>query len=137
MSPETWSKHVTKARRCLQAARALAALGMPDFAASRAYYAMFYVAQAMLLSKDIRLSRHSAVVAAFGQHFAKTGATHAHLHRTLIAAFALRQSGDYDYQQIDDESAERVMRDAAEFIKAAETYLASTQGNSQGDDPST
>lgn len=123
MSPELWSMYVTKARRSLQAARALAALGMPDFAASRAYYAMFYVTQAMLLSKGVRLSRHSAVVAAFGQHFAKTGILDAQLHRMLIAAFELRQSGDYDYQQIDDESAERAMRDAVEYVKAAETYL--------------
>ncbi len=43
------------------------------FAVSRAYYAMFYLVSAVLLTKGLNFSKHQAVVAAFGQHFVKTG----------------------------------------------------------------
>ena len=36
------------------------------FAASRAYYAMFYAAEALLQSRGLAFSKHSAVHAAFG-----------------------------------------------------------------------
>ena len=62
-----------ESRRSIEAAELLASKGFCGYAAARAYFAMFYVAEAMLLEKDMSFSRHSAVIAAFGQHFAKTG----------------------------------------------------------------
>ncbi len=62
---------LTKTRRSVAAGRRLAADGDLDFAVSRAYYAMFYTAQAFLLGRERRFSKHSAVIAAFGQEFAK------------------------------------------------------------------
>jgi uncharacterized protein (UPF0332 family) len=47
--------------------------GFARGAASRAYYAMFSAARALLLSQGLDFSSHSAVIAAFGQHFAKSG----------------------------------------------------------------
>lgn len=44
--------------------------GYPGFCASRSYYAMFYVAEAFLEGDGLSFSKHSAVIAAFGQHFA-------------------------------------------------------------------
>jgi len=41
-------------------------------AVSKAYYAMFYVANAILLTKGISVSKHSAVISIFGEQFAKT-----------------------------------------------------------------
>ena len=54
----------------LEAAKLLLERGYPAFASSRAYYAMFGAAEALLLSKELSFSKHSAVIAAFGQHFA-------------------------------------------------------------------
>ncbi|MGH8071352.1 MAG: HEPN domain-containing protein [Candidatus Entotheonellia bacterium] len=59
-----------KTRSSVAAARLLLEGGYPDFAASRVYYAMFYIAQAFLEGEGMAFSKHSAVVAAFGQHFA-------------------------------------------------------------------
>jgi uncharacterized protein (UPF0332 family) len=64
---------LTKAHRTVQSARLLLSDGDYDGAVSRAYYAMFYVAEALLLSKHATFSKHSAVVSAFGKEFAKTG----------------------------------------------------------------
>lgn len=62
-----------KARRSLLAAERLLRDGDHDFALSRAYYAMFYAAQALLLMRDVRRSKHSGVIAAFNEQFIQTG----------------------------------------------------------------
>jgi uncharacterized protein (UPF0332 family) len=57
------------------------------FSVSRAYYAMFYLASAVLMTKDMNFSKHQAVVAAFGQHFVKTGIFDHNFHHYLVEAF--------------------------------------------------
>ena len=75
-----------KARSSLDAAKWLLKGTYPDFAASRVYYAMFYVAQAVLEGEGLAFSKHSAVIAAFGQHFARTGKVPIEFQRFLLAA---------------------------------------------------
>ncbi len=58
---------LTKAGESLRAARLLVANALPDFAASRAYYTMFYVAEAFLLGEGLSFSSHAAVISAFGR----------------------------------------------------------------------
>ncbi|HHR85572.1 MAG TPA: HEPN domain-containing protein [Candidatus Acetothermia bacterium] len=84
-----------KAQESLAVARLLRQANYYDFAASRAYYGMFYVAEAALLSLGLSFSKHSAVVAAFGWHLANEGLLPRHLHRYLLDAFDLRAMGDY------------------------------------------
>lgn len=79
----------------LAAAQLLASQGYYSFAGSRAYYAMFYVAEAFLLGQGLAFSKHSAVIAAFGQHFAKPGATPPEFHRYLIEGQNVRNAADY------------------------------------------
>ena len=62
---------IKKAEESLRAARLLAKDTLYDFAVSRAYYAMFYVAQAFLLEEKLAYSKHSAVISAFGQRLTK------------------------------------------------------------------
>jgi uncharacterized protein (UPF0332 family) len=50
-----------KAERSLDATRVLIGSGYYDFSSSRAYYAMFYCAEALLLAKDLKFAKHSAV----------------------------------------------------------------------------
>lgn len=84
------------AGQSLAAAEALAAGGIHRFAVSRCYYAMFYCAEALLLTKDLSFSKHSAVISAFGREFAKTGAFPTEFHRIIIDSRQLRERGDYD-----------------------------------------
>lgn len=84
------------ARDSIAAARILLDSGFPGFAASRAYYAMFYVAEALLEGEGLSFSKHSGVIAAFGQRFAHTGKVPVEFHRHLIEAQDLRLAGDYD-----------------------------------------
>jgi uncharacterized protein (UPF0332 family) len=54
-----------------QAAKVLIDQGFIRFSAAQSYYTIFYLAQALLLSKGLTFSSHSAVVAAYGKEFAK------------------------------------------------------------------
>jgi uncharacterized protein (UPF0332 family) len=115
---------LTKARRSVAAGRRLAADGDLDFAVSRAYYAMFYTAQAFLLGRERRFSKHSAVIAAFGQEFAKEGEALREFHHGMIEAQDARNAGDYQIDvilSVDDVQSH--LDRAARFIQAAEERL--------------
>ena len=88
-----------------------------DVCVSRAYYAMFYIAEALLLTKNLRFSKHSGVHAAFGQYFAKTGEVDPKLHRILLETFDVRGAADYDYmKEITKKLAKQVLKDARYFV---------------------
>ncbi|MCH7778431.1 MAG: HEPN domain-containing protein [Gemmatimonadetes bacterium] len=111
------------------AARLLLENGFPAIASSRAYYAMFTAAEAILLSKDLSFSRHSAVIAAFGQHFAKTGLVPVHLHRAILTAQEDRQAADYGGdREVTRDDAERHIGNAEEFVRTARSYLEKEAG---------
>ena len=84
-----------KAEESLLAAGILLKQGFTDFAASRAYYGMFYVAEALLFNLGYTYSSHSAVLAAFGKEFARTRLIDPSFHQYLILAQEYRQQGDY------------------------------------------
>lgn len=118
MTPEQEAL-LLKAERSTKAARLLTANGMHDFAVSRAYYAMFYAAEALLLARDMAFSKHSAVIAAFGQHFASTGRVPVELHRHLRESQDLRNVGDYGTgHSVSAEVAEEQIRRAERFLAA-------------------
>jgi uncharacterized protein (UPF0332 family) len=68
---ETIGRLLKLARDSIRGARILLRAGLSGQAASRAYYAMFYIAQALLFSHGHSFSKHSAVISRFGQEFAK------------------------------------------------------------------
>lgn len=84
-----------KAASSRRAAALLAAQDYLDFAASRAYYALFYTAEALLLAEGLAFSSHAAVIAGFGKVFAKTQRLDPRFHRYLIDAQDIRNLGDY------------------------------------------
>lgn len=70
--------------------------GYYGVAVSRAYYAIFYAANAILLTRNLSRRKHSAVLAAFRQHFVKPGWIEATYSDTFGEVFELRQAADYD-----------------------------------------
>ncbi len=85
-----------KAHSSLRASRLLAGEKLFDFAVSRAYYTMFYVAEALLLGQGLAFSKHSAVLAAFGERLAKPGLVPSQFHTYLLDGEDSRHVGDYD-----------------------------------------
>lgn len=94
MTPEQ-EDLLTQARESVAAAKLLKDQGYSAFAAARAYYAMFYVAEAFLLGKGLAFSSHGGVHSAFAQHFIKTGLVPQELHRFLSRGMELRHIADY------------------------------------------
>jgi uncharacterized protein (UPF0332 family) len=114
------------ARDSLAAADVLLSSGYPGYAASRAYYSMFYVAEAFLEGKELAFSKHSAVIAAFGREFARTGVVPKELHRFLIEAQELRHEGDYGSRHgVSIEQSNTVLDHARKFLDTAERLIGS------------
>lgn len=65
--------YLERARVDLLAAESNIQQGFHSVAISRAYYAMFYAASALLASKGLSRSKHSGVHSAFGEQFVKAG----------------------------------------------------------------
>ena len=61
--------YLEKAARSLDAARVLLANGDADFAASRAYYGCFYVAESLLFDEGLSVSTHAGVIGEYGRLF--------------------------------------------------------------------
>jgi uncharacterized protein (UPF0332 family) len=64
---------IEKAWQSLEAAELLLKDSFIDFSASRAYYAMFYSTEALLLDQNRSFSKPKAVISAFGKDFIKSG----------------------------------------------------------------
>ena len=119
---------MNKARENLEVAKMLHSQSHSDIAASRAYYAMFYIAQALLLTKGLSFSSHSAVIAAYGKEFAKTKELPPQFHQYLILSQSERNLGDYGVGvTVPAADVIKVLGWADEFLEAAERYLQTIQ----------
>ena len=117
-------KLLDKAERAIAAATTMRREGDADFAANRAYYAMFYVATALLNERGLQFRKHSAVHAAFGKEFAQSSNLDPKFHRWLIDAFDKRSEADYQLTfSADSEAVEKMTDQAREFLDAARKYL--------------
>ena len=124
MKEET-SLLLLRAEEAINSADILVKEGYLADAISRAYYAMFHVAEALLNEKDLSFSKHGNVHGAFGEHYVKTGIFDKKFHKWLLAAFSRRIASDYDAAARFQSSSVKTMIDQAwEFLRAAKDYLA-------------
>ena len=113
-----------KADRYLRSAELLLKGSDFDSCASRCYYAMFYSAEAILLTNDLKASSHKGVISLFGEHFIKTGKLDKELGKALRRAYELRQKGDYEIGFIvTEEEASKLLEIAKNFVKAISDCL--------------
>ena len=111
---------ILKAQQSLDAATLLLNNNFADYATSRAYYTMFYLAEALLEGEGLSFSKHSAVISAFGREFAKTGRVPVEFHQFLIEAQELRTTGDYgQLNAVTQEQAAEQIDHATRFIALA------------------
>jgi uncharacterized protein (UPF0332 family) len=118
---EYTESRLDKASHSIRAAWALLAMDEADIAASRAYYAMFYAAEALLFEEGLAFRKHSAVHAAFGRQFAASSRLDPRLHRWLLDAFDTRNRSDYGVD------AGIRAQEVKDLIERAETFLAECQ----------
>lgn len=116
--------YLERAEQSIQEARELALKGYYDFAASRAYYAAFYGATAILLSEGLDFSKHSGVIAAIHQRFVKTGKISKELGKDLNWLFEIRNLGDYGGMvHVSSLQADQVIQAAERFLNAIRSLL--------------
>lgn len=117
-------RRLEKAERAIRATEVLMGAGHWDFAAGRVYYAMFYVAEALLSTRGPRFTKHGAVHAAYGQHFARTRVLDPKYHRWLLNSFDVRSEADYGQEtDITQSQVETMLVRAREFLAAARAHL--------------
>ena len=102
----------------LEVAKSLFEEGFYSDAVSRAYYAMFYAARALLTERDIYPKTHRGVISQFGVIFVKGGK----FKRTFFDLFARaqedREEADYGLLSgIEEEGAREIIEGAEGFLR--------------------
>lgn len=110
-------KLLAKAEVKLEAARQLLAKGFLEDSASRAYYAMFHAARAVLSKRGVNPRTHEGVVSEFGRKLVLEGVFPRDLGRALAEAKAARETYEYSATaEMSREEAEALLRDAERFV---------------------
>jgi uncharacterized protein (UPF0332 family) len=116
--------NMERAEQAVDAAQKLILDGYYDFAASRAYYAAFYAASALLLNEGLEFHKHSGVIAAVHQQFIKTGRLEKEFGQNLNWLFELRSIGDYGVTvHVPKTDAEQAISAARSFVQKVRSIL--------------
>ena len=106
------------AAETLGAAEYLLKGGYYNDAVSRAYYAMFYAARALLSTHNLHPKGHKGLILQFGLEFIKNGAIEEIYGRALSHAKERRETVDYNIDSaMTKEEAESIVMDARDFIE--------------------
>jgi uncharacterized protein (UPF0332 family) len=116
-------QYMDRARQTLETGRLAMDHGDYIAAVNRAYYAIFYAANALLATKGLERSKHSAVISAFRQHFVKTGVIEPEFSDFYGEAMGERHAGDYDLEPLDHATASRNLEHAGRFVDRIEQAL--------------
>ena len=91
---------------------------------NRAYYAIFYAANAILASQGLSRSKHSGVIATFRLHFVKPGLIETEYGDIYGRVMDDRHISDYDVEAlIEADRARADLDDARRFVDKVEHYL--------------
>jgi uncharacterized protein (UPF0332 family) len=123
-SRQLTERYMEMARQRLKIAKV--ALEMEDFrdSVSRAYYAMFDAATALLITKDLVPKSHIGAIRLLGLHFIKTGIVPDEFGRWFEKIQRARLGADYSHQwKFSKEETEEVYFWAEKFVNLAESLL--------------
>lgn len=113
-----------KAQQYLRSAAVLLELEDFDSCASRAYFAMFYAAQGLVIYEQGQLPTTQGIRSAFYQLFIETGRLPARAADMLDRGYGLQEKADYSSQfALSREEAEQTLQEAEAFVIAAERLL--------------
>ena len=121
---EEVTAYIERARKSLEAAKELRQTGYQDFAASRAYYAAFYAASALVVNNGLDSSKHSGVIAIIHRDFVRTGKLDKEHGKNLNWLFELRSVGDYGIvMHVTEDDCAQAIQIAEKFVQATESIL--------------
>lgn len=115
---------IEKAEKFLITAKHALDIGDYDSCVSRSYYAMFFMAEVVLLTKGKSASSHKGVISLFGEHFVKTGIFKRNLGKALNDAHDKRLVGDYGIGfTVTEEEAKVLLEIAQNFVRELKNHL--------------
>lgn len=118
------ANNIRKAEDSLIQAEALIGIDQYFGVVNRGYYAMFYAASAILLTKGMGSSKHSGVLSMLDKEFVNKGLIPSHWSRMLRNAFNLRSWGDYDTQgDVSAAQARKILEDGNNFVSWVKQWL--------------
>ena len=116
--------YIENAKEALRAAQLNLDNDFYTTAVNRAYYAIFYAANALLATKKLARSKHSGVLAAFRQYFIKTRILASELSEIYGQVMDDRQEGDYEIiTATSKEDAEIDILQARNFVDEVSAWL--------------
>ena len=116
--------YLEKARQKLGVARRLRDSGDHDDAVSRAYYAAFHAAKALLTSAGEQPRTHHGAVTLFNLLFVKTGKISKRAGRFFANLKDDRESADYElFSYADADTAQVAVEEAESIVAEATSYL--------------
>jgi len=93
-------------------------------AVNRAYYAMFYATQVLIVQNKARVFKHSGAISYFDREFVKTGIFDKGLSKWLHRLFDLRQDADYgDLFEPSPNQCQEAIAEAKEFVFQIRMYF--------------
>ena len=115
---------IDKAEESLKGAKVLFDSSLFDEAVSSAYYAMFHMAKALVLTAGEEPSTHHGLITIFGLKFVKPNIIEPIYNDILVDAKESREAGDYDAAKkfTKDEAEEKVVN-AGKFKERIFNYL--------------
>lgn len=114
-----------KAQKFLRSAAVLLELEDFDSCASRAYFAMFFSAQAALLAETLSFSSKQGIRSAFVERFVESGRLPQRAAEALARGADLQEMGDYAYDfAVSQADAEAVLQEAEAFVNSIERLIA-------------
>lgn len=115
---------LNKSQTFLRSAAVLLELEDYDSCASRAYFSMFYAAQAALLAENKKLPEQMGIRSAFIQQFVDSGRLPERAGRVLDRSYDLMEVADYsNTYSVEQEQAERVLQEAEAFVNTVADRL--------------
>jgi len=122
--PKNPPEYLDYAHRALKSAKLMFDDGDWVGAINRAYYAIFYAANAVLELEGQQRSKHSHVMSVFRQKWVKTGMMEVEYSDIYGQAFRARNEGDYERTLFPKRiEAERAMEGAQRFVDRIEKLL--------------
>lgn len=116
--------YIEKAKKFLNSAEVLLKEGDYDSSVSRIYYAMYYMAKSVLLSKSIEAKTHTGIINRFGKFFIKTKIFSKEIGKSLSNAFEKRLIGDYEiFKEIEKVEVKLFLKKGKKFVRVITEYL--------------
>ncbi len=111
---------IENAEAAIRACEGLLSLGLPRDAMSRAYYAAFHAARALLLLEGIEAKTHAGTFRLVAQHLVRAGKLPPEIDAVLVKLQGLRHESDYGYAfDIAPADAQQALVEARAFVVSA------------------